>query len=484
MKRKPSNRKVLDGFEPFVSKVMRDWNVPGSAVAVVRNGEIILSRGFGYSNIRSKQKFTPDTICPIASVTKSFTAMAVGMLIDDGKLSLNDRVRDYLPSFELHDKNASEAMVVRDLLCHRTGLPRHDGMWYLTDYSRMDILDRLKHLELSRDFRTTYQYNNLMFLVAGLLIGAVSGSSWEEVVKERILTPLGMNDTTTSITQCMKNPRLATSYREMKGKLRVIEHKVFDNAGPAGAITSTINDMIKWVQFHMNGGVVGRKRLVKAETLAEMHKPQMVNNSPMEYHAETPVQCYGLGWAVSTYRGPKRVQHGGNITGFSTLASFLPDDDVGMFILTNRRGNPIRHIVECNLYDRVLGLDEIPWSRRMKATVRKNEEKQKLDKRAKAKARKKNTKPSHPLRDFLGSYEHAAYGLVSVERKGHSITISHGENRGILKHYHYDVFTMKPDKLYSEYQVQFNAGVEGSIESLAIQLEPTVDPIVFKKTKE
>ncbi len=471
----------LSGVDSLMRKVMRDWNVPGVGLAVIADGEVALSRGYGLRDIKRKLPVQADTIFPIASVTKSFTAFAVGLLVDEGKLEWDKPVRDYLPEFRLHDEAATARIAVRDLLSHRTGLPRHDGMWALTQLERSELFQRLRHLPPSADLRALYQYNNLMFMAAGMLIQKLAGQTWEEFVGERIFQPLGMRDSTFAIRDVSQHPRLCTPYWGRKGEaLRAMPHLEFESVGPAGTINSTVEDLSRWLSLHLHGGKLGRKALIRPETLAEMHSPQTVMPGPYKF-PEIPMGAYGMGWMISVYRGYRRVEHGGNINGFTTRISMLPDEGLGVVFLCNRRHTWLRNVVEFFLYDRLLGLEPRPWSARFKRLEREATAEEAARKKRKRKERKRGTRPSRPLAEFAGSYEHPGYGAITIRRNGRGLAASYGRYTWQVKHYHYDSFDFLEKTRDSELTGTFVSKASGEIEGLLVKVEPAVAPVLFAK---
>jgi CubicO group peptidase (beta-lactamase class C family) len=267
---------ALEGFDEFVSAAMKSWNVPGLAVAIVRDGTVVLAKGYGLRNVRSNLPVTADTVFAIGSSTKAFTTMAMGILVEEGKLDWDEPVTKYLPRFALMDTFAGERMTPRDLVTHRSGLPRHDLAWYNATLSRRELVERLPHLEPNAGFREKFQYQNLMYLTAGYLAGEVDGTSWEDVLRSRLLEPLGMKNSNFAVSDSQKTPDFATPYT-LKEKAPIdVPFRIIDAVGPAGSINSTANDMAKWLQLHAGGGVVDGTRVVAARQIQEMHRPQMV----------------------------------------------------------------------------------------------------------------------------------------------------------------------------------------------------------------
>lgn len=468
------------GMDDLIGRVMRAWNIPGVAVAGLRDGKVVLCKGYGWRDLEARRPVTPETVFPIASVTKAFTTLLMGMLVDEGKLAWDQPVRDYLPEFSLHDPLASARATPRDLVCHRTGLPRHDNMWDFTAFSRPEIFARLRHLPLSRDFRAAYQYNNLMFMTAGVLVERLTGRSWEENVRERIFAPLGMGSSAPVLPDVLDHPELVTPYLERNGRLRAVPPKDFTSCGPAGTICSTAADMLQWVRFHLAGGKVGRRRLIEEKTLRQMHSPQMVVPGPHPWK-EIPMSAYGLGWLISTYRGYRRIQHGGAIDGIRTVASFLPDEGLGIVVLTNKHDHTVMHAIEYGFYDRMLGLDPIDWNRRQKRQWVKMKERQATEKKRRRAESHQHGRPTRRLSDYTGDYEHPGYGPLRIERRGGDLHLTLGRFSSPLRHRCHDTWEFHESVWDNDYTVRFEADAAGGIATAAVPLEPSVAPIVFTR---
>lgn len=473
----------LEGFEKFVTKTMEEWKVPGLGISIVKDGKVIISKGFGFRDVKKGLKVTPRTLFAIGSCSKAFTAVTMGILVDEGKLDWDKPVREYLPSFKLKDPFATEGMTPRDLVCHRSGLPRHDSMWYGSSATRKELFDRLQYLEPSRDFRTTYQYQNLMFMTAGYMVGKIAGTTWEKFVLDRIFGPLGMNDSNFSVEDSKKAPDFALPYMEKEGKVIEIPFRNIDTVGPAGSINSNVIDMTDWLLLNLKKGKFGEKQIISEESLREIHSPQMISSKSYKYD-ESFYSTYGMGWGITSYRGHLMLSHGGGIDGFTARVTFMPRDNIGMVIFTNMSGTPLPAIVVYNAYDRLLGFDQIPWNKRIKDQRDKAKEEAEKAKKEKDKDRKLNTKPSHPLGDYAGDYEHPGYGVVAIKKEGDRLKGVFNSISFDVKHYHYDIFEMNNEFLDITQKVSFFTDNKGNISSLSIQLEDSVEAIVFTKMPE
>jgi CubicO group peptidase (beta-lactamase class C family) len=485
----PGAKPSLDGLDDFINQAMKDWKVPGLAIAVVRDDKVILLKGYGYRDLEKKSPVTPNTLFAIGSITKSFTVTMLGMEMDEGKVDWDKPVRDYLPTFKMYTPALTEEMIVRDLITHRSGLPRHDLMWYSSDFPREDILRRLQYLEPSKPLRTKFQYNNLMFMTAGYIAGQLNGTSWEDAVSQRVFKPLGMTGTNFSERDTQHSADFAEPYRKGHDLKAELKHIPFDQQcpdrcamGPAGEINSNVADMSKYLLFHMNHGKLEGKQLLSENNSVQMQTPQMTMGGAAPYK-ELGEGSYGMGFFISTYRGHKTVDHGGNIDGFSADLSFMPADKIGVVILTNLDGNPLPEIVANNVYDRLLGLDLVPWNQRFLESEKKGKEAEQEAKNKGYVPQKKGTHPSHDLKDYVGDYSNPGYGVVGIAAEGDGFKFTLNKVSKPLKHYHYDSFQVPEDPLdpFEKLKITFLTDLNGDISSVSIPLQPDVKDIIFTR---
>lgn len=472
-------RKKLDKLRKYVNEIMKDSKVPGLAMGIVKDGEVIFAEGFGFRDLEQKLPVTTKTLFAIGSCTKAFTTMGIGMLVEEGQVDWDKPVRTYLPSFTLKDDYITANMTVRDLVTHRSGLPRHDALWYGSPFTRREIFDRLRYLDFSAGFREKYQYNNLMFMTAGYLVGQVTGSTWEDFIKKRIFKPLGMTGSNFSVEVSKKTDDFAQPYSIKDEKVKKIPFRNIDEIGPAGSINSCVDDMLKWIRFHIDKGKIGEEQLVAESAMKSMHTPYMHISSPMGSNEQSHAN-YGLGWGISMYRGHKLVQHGGGIDGFVTYTSFMPFDSMGVFVVNNAASS-ISSFAGMYAIDLLLDLEPIDRYAKMKEDREKAKEREEKEKKEKEKERVEGTHPSHSLEDYAGEYEHPAYGLVTITHDGDSLSGQFNSFDFVLEHYHYDVFKTKGEIAFGEMKMSFSSNTKGIIDKLMIQLEPAVDDIVFVK---
>lgn len=474
---------VLSGLREVIEQGRKKMNVPGVTVAIVKDGELVWSEAFGLADMKNGISMTTDHILPIGSSSKAFTATAAVMLASEGKIDLDKPVRYYLPEFEIADPIASRESTPRDLLCHRTGMPRHDLMWIgWDDLDRRDLVaNRLKHLPASKPFRSTWQYQNHMFATIGYLIERVSGRAWEDFIRERIFQPLGMTDASFRVGT---DARYAKLYTEQDDVISENPPLVLDAIGPAGSINATAEQMAKWVLFNLNRGRVGDQALVDESTFAELHTPNIPYRLlPFEFR-EMVTLGYGLGWFIDLYRGHRTVGHGGNVNGASALVSMLPELNLGCVILTNADGTLLGYAIANEVYDRYLGCaGSRDWFDAYHSAI--GEVRGPM--LAKAKAiydTKIPGKPtSHELSDYTGTYSHGGYGEAIVTLKDDQLVLQFHANRLALTHLHYDIFTF--ETMGMPFPVTFRTGVKGDIDSLCIPFEGLTAPIeFFRQEKE
>jgi CubicO group peptidase (beta-lactamase class C family) len=481
--------KALEGFDDFVNQAIKDWHGAGAAVAIVQGDKVVLLKGYGYRDVEKKLPITPKSLFAIASITKSFTVSDLGMLFDEGKGSWDASVRSLFPAFKMYDPVLTEQMIVRDLVTHRSGLPRHDMVWYSSDFSRNDLIRRLQYLEPNRPLRSTFQYNNLMFMTAGYVAGLLDNKKWEDSLRTRVLTPLAMNTTTFSLKELQASPDFALPYqkgRDLKAELKRMpfEETCPDTCalGPAGELNSNAEDMSHYLLFHMNKGVYEGKRLLSESNSSQMQTPQMTIAGTPDY-PELGENAYGMGFFISTYRGHKRIEHGGNLDGFSSIFTFLPNEKIGVVVLTNLDGTPLPDVIAFNAIDRLLGADQIPWSKRFLDSEIAGKQSEADAKSKGYDLRKKDTHTSHDIKDYLGDYENPGYGIVSIAEEPGGLLVKINKLSLHMKHYHYDVFEVPydPQDPFSKQKLAFSSDLAGDVSSLSMPLEPRVKDILFTR---
>lgn len=438
----------FSGLDHYIQTTMQEWKVPGVAVGIVQGTKPVYLKGFGVRNIETRQPVTPDTLFDIGSCTKAFTAASIAMLVDEGKMNWDGKVDRYIPFFHLYDPMADENVTIRDLLTHRTGLPGADLIWYGSSYSRDEIVRRLAYIHPDAGFRTLFQYQNAMYVAAGVAVGKVTGSTWDAFVQQRIFQPLGMNNSDTSATVVQKTSDYASPHIIHDGKVEVIPWKNIDDAGPAGSINSSVRDMAKWISLQLNDGVFDGKRLISSKSMREMHRPQMIV-SPGEiqtvFFPDSMQLSYGFGWFIQDYRGHQLILHPGDIDGFSALTVLIPEIHTGYEVLVNLGGGSYRQALGYHIADMLLHLPEKDWSAHFQAMDSKFEAMEKAQAASWESKRNPNTHPSHDLAAYAGTFNNPAYGTATVSANDGHLALRFHSITSPLDHFQYDTFLIHLD---------------------------------------
>ncbi|WP_044591742.1 serine hydrolase [Bradyrhizobium sp. LTSPM299] len=465
-------------LDRLAADVMADWRVPGAALAVVQDDKVVLARAYGQRDVEADLPVTPATQFAICSITKSFTATAIALLHDEGRLDWAKPVRDFIPEFRLNDPVATERVTVLDLLCHRTGLPRHDWVHEPGDLAPADMLGLMRHLELSRDIRSAFQYNNLCYNVAGLLIERLSGQSYQAFIRARLTDQLGMN-VGFNIDDLEASSEPARPYK-MYEDTRLPAFRLPITTTASGAMTTSVVDFANWMRLHLGQGAFDGERILPAALIGELHAPRVYNTLPG--YAEFGPAHYGLGFQCNSYRGDRLVEHGGGWIGWNTQMTLLPDFGIGIAVFTNRSPNQVPWTLTLHVIDRLRGREPIEWRERFRKRRDEFLAHLQLDKDARAKARHNDTRPAHGLAAYAGDYAHPAYGVMSIKEQDGAL---HWSWRGLfatLVHRHFETFETPevldryvPDSL----PITFLTNRDGNIVSLSAPLEPAVADIVF-----
>jgi CubicO group peptidase (beta-lactamase class C family) len=459
---------------------MADWKVPGAALTVVQDGEVALLKAYGQRDMEANLPVTPSTQFLICSITKTFTATAVALLHNEDSLDWTKPVRDYIPEFRLHDPVATERVTVRDLLCHQTGLPRHDWVHFPGDRTPAELLGPMRHIELSRDIRAAWQYNNLCYNAAGLLIERVTGQSYEAFIRSRLTDKLGMTVSFT-LDELEASPEAAKPYMMHEDeRLPALRHPIRTIAG--GAMNTSVADLAHWMRLHLAKGEFEGERLLPAALINELHAPRIYNASGGD--AEFGEAHYGLGFQTAHYRGDRLLMHGGGWIGWSTLMTLMPEFDVGVAVFTNRSPNEVPQILTWHIADRLRGRDPVNWRERHRKRREEFLAHLQINKEARATVRHSGTHPAHDLAAYAGDYSHPAYGAMSIRVERGALHWSWRGMSAIMAHRHYETFELPEakDRLLPDLlAITFLTDREGNVVSLSAPLEPMVKDIVFTR---
>ncbi|MES1225307.1 MAG: serine hydrolase, partial [Bacteroidota bacterium] len=450
------------------------------------------AKGFGYRDYENKIPVTPNTLFAIGSCTKAFTASIIGTLVKDGKLDYDKPVQNYLPELKFYNDEMNNKITLRDMMCHRTGLPRHDYSWYFfTTNSRDSLLQRIQYMEPSAGIRERWQYNNFMFFAQGVVAEKITGKKWEDNVREKIFVPLGMSNSFFSVDDMAKNADASIGYGLKNDSIiKKLDYYHIDAMGPAGSINSCVNDMSKWVITWINDGKYEGKQIIPETHRNEAISSQMVVGGAMpdKENPDIYFSNYGFGWLMSSYRGHYRVEHGGNIDGFSASTCFFPSDSVGIIVLSNQNASSVPSIIRNLIADRMLKLKYKDWNSELKARVEKAKKQDSEAKKAATPPEKKITTTTHALTDYEGLYTNNGYGTFDIQVQRDSLFAFVGNKTIWLRHKLYDIFDVFEkdakegiDTTDNNSPMQFQMNTNGDITNVDISLEASVKPISFTK---
>lgn len=444
----PLDFKALD---KYYTQMVKDWDVPSASIGIVKDGELIFTGNYGVKKVGETAAPDKNTLYAIASNSKAFTSAMIGMLVQEGKLGWNDKVKKHLPYFAVYDPWVSDHVTIRDLLSHRVGLGtfRGDNIWYQSNLSSREIIQRIQYVPQAFDFRAGYGYSNLMFITAGEIIQTVTGKTWAENVQERILDPLGMNRTIATIRDLDKVGNYATPHARKDDQNYVIPWANWDEVAATGGIISSVEDVSKWMIFNLNHGIIGEDTLLSASTRNMVWTPH--NNRFVDHTSKNDFERhfngYGLGWGLSDYHGRLKVGHTGGYDGMITAINLIPDENIGVVVLTNGVKSPIMAASYYAL-DYVLGIEnQKDWSEDLLERTNKYAESDTRIADRKSK-RVLKTKPSIKVESMLGDYHSDMYGRISILQKGKELKLEFEHSpllSATLTHWHYDVWEIKWD---------------------------------------
>jgi CubicO group peptidase (beta-lactamase class C family) len=462
-------------IDKIVQEGLKTWQVPGAAVAIVQNDKVVFLKGYGVRELGGGQAVTARTRFGIASLTKAFTTTALAMLADEGKLAWDDPVRQHVPFFRLVDPLADENVTLRDLVCHRTGVGRHDLLWLRAPWGPEETVRRLAYVKPSHSFRSRYEYNNIMYLAAGLATGSAARFPWHDFVRQRIFVPLGMADAEFTRSAVLKTADHASPHHlQDDGKLKVIAWYDDDKQVRAsGSIKASARDLGNWLRFQLMGGTFAGKRLVSARGLAETHTPQTVirrEGGMKAAHPEATQLSYGLGWMIEDYRGRLLSTHGGATQGFRARVVLVGRSKLGIALLMNADSGTSEasmHLAVTNgLVDLLLGLPRKDWNGYYAALCRNEKEALRARQAALEAGRRKGTRPARELTAYAGSYCDPGYGKAAVTLEKGTLVLRWSSFTSRLEHFHLDTFRVRGDPLVARDLVVFHLGADGEVATL------------------
>ena len=476
-------------LDAYVARVMKTFEVPGLSLAVVKNGQVVVAKGYGVRKLGDTAPVDAKTNFGIASNTKVMTATALGILVDEGKLRWDAPVIDYLPWFQMYDPFVTRELTIRDLLVHRSGLGLGAGdllWWPSSTYNRREIATRLRYIKPATSFRSAYAYDNVLYLVAGEVIEAISGQSWEDFVTARILKNVGMTGTTVRHSDAAKGGNVAVPHAEIEGKVRPIAPFDSDNTNPAGGVNSNADDMAKWMNVVLaRGKLADGTRLILEATWRQITTgvtPVPIGTPPPELAAQRPnLRAYGLGLNVQDYRGQRMLIHSGGLPGYVSRVMMFPEAGLGIAVLTNQESGEAFDAIAYRVADHFLGLPATDWADAyQKASARQRASVADTDRKAAA-ARNTASRPSLPPAGYAGKYTDPWYGDITIEQQGDKLVMRFGHTPslvGDLEHFQYDTFIAKwrDRELRADAYVTFALTPEGTVEQARIRaVSPATD---------
>jgi CubicO group peptidase (beta-lactamase class C family) len=471
--------KSLSGFDNYMSKILTDWNEPGAGVAIIYKGELVYVKGFGYRDYGNKLPVTRNTLFQIASNTKLFTTVAAGMLVEEGIFKWDKPIKESVPELEFYNDFLNNQVTLRDMLGHKTGISRHDMIWFQSDFSRKELFNRIKYLEPSIPLRQDFIYNNLMYTAVGYSIELRTGKTWEEYVKENIFTPLEMNNTVFSIAEMQKSSDHGVPYNEKRDTTLLYKIPLKEDGagvGPAGSIITSLDDLSHWVIALMNDGKYKNKEVIPKSIIDESLKPGIAfRNSELEDkgYKERLNSTYGMARNIEIYKGNVLTKHGGAMPGFHSQVIMLPYDDIGIitFSIGDQGASLGNTIIGYNLVDRLLGLEQTDWNGRRLADHIKGKE---LSQKARSQVgfdHVEGTSPTHTKRDYVGTFTNEAYGDFEVDYKNDSLYFNFRNTTLTLTHYHYNRFDTPDDEDFGKWSINFRINPQGEISAAVVSID-------------
>lgn len=479
---------VKDSIDNYAEKAMKDWEIPGMAVCIVKDGKVVFMKGYGVTETGTNNKVDENTLFMIGSNSKAFTATALAMLDADSVLSLDDKVTKWLPQFRLDNKAAGEQAIIRDLLCHRIGFQTFQGdfTYWTSNLGSMEVIEKMSHIKAAYPFRTKWGYTNAAFLTAGMIIPAASGLRWEDYLSQKIFQPLGMNRTLALSKDYPSATNKCEPYTAFEGKIVHIPYCLIDNLAPAGSIASSVNDMSKWVMMQLDNGMYEGKQIVPASAIGQTRLPHSILGNGFRLFNEGHFGLYGLGWFLEEYSGREIVSHTGGVNGFVTSVTLVPEEKLGIIVLTNTDQNSLYEAFKWEILDAYLQLPFRNYSNLYLQyyNTQKMEDMEK-DKRMKDSVAMHNA-TALPLKAYTGNYFNDVYGDMEV-------VIENGEMKMKFSHHpdmyaklealggnrFYAVFS---DPEFSKAIFPFNV-IDGKVKSVTVKVADFIEynPYIFEK---
>lgn len=461
-------------FDAYIQQAVTNYELPGLAISVIKDDQVVYQKAFGFANLETKRELTTDATFAIASLSKAFTAAAIGILVDEKKLKWTDKVSEYIEAFDLSDDYVASQLTIEDVLAHRSGFDTFDGdlLWYSSDYTREEIINRFANYPMSFGFRTEYGYQNIMFIIAGEIIEKASGTSWEKFIETRIFQALQMNNSYTSIENYPESLTIAEPH--VKGTLDEIRN--YDNAGGAAAINSNVQDLSKWIKFWLNKGVFNGDTLLSESSYQNIITLQTpIDPSGFERRNGINFKGYGLGWFLMDYQGAKVAHHGGGLPGYISKIFICPEMNLGAIILSNGEtslpASLMYHLLD-HYHGKKVQEDwtklYLDFSKRSDARLEKLQEER-------LSSRKATIKSQFTNQDLVGSYIDKVYGEARISEKGGKLIFTMLPSKKLfnseMEHWHYNTYRIRfKDKFLPDGFLTFSQDAEGNVIGLKIDL--------------
>jgi CubicO group peptidase (beta-lactamase class C family) len=478
----------LEGLDGYIEAAMKQWEIPGLAIGIVKDDRLVYARGFGVRELGKPEKVTEKTFFAMASQSKAFTATALGLLISEGKLRWDDPAIKHLPWFQLYDPYATRELTVRDMLCHRCGLGTWQGdlIWYASDLSRAEVLRRVRFLEPESSFRSRFGYCNLMFAAAGDIIPTIAGVTWDEFLRHRFFEPMGMSRTNTDVRAMERLDDVARPHTLVKGKIVPIAYRITPGTAPAGAINSCVQDWAQWVRVQLNRGTLDGRRIVPAAIIDETRTPQTLMGTRVEGD-KLQFSAYGLGWMLREYEGRLLIAHGGGLDGMLSQTILVPEEKLGVVVLSNYDEQEFYGELPYHVIDAYLDVPPKDRSGRL-LKARKEREGKARDDEEKDRPRS-GTRPSLEPSGYAGVYRHPAMGRATIAVKDGKLFIQVEHNPGLsgeLRHWQYDTFRVEwADPYLRTSLIPFRLDESGQVDEFRMKVRPDfVDPMEYRFTRK
>lgn len=416
---------VKDSLDLYVERALKEWQIPGVAVGIVKDGKVVLMKGYGVCETGGTDKVDENTLFMIGSNTKAFTATAVAMLHAGNKLSLDDHVQKWLPDFKLYDPWVTKEANIRDLLCHRLGFETFQGdfMYFDSDLSVAEVREKMAKVKPEYSFRSQWGYTNSAFLTAGEIIPKASGRTWAQFIRDSIFTPLGMSRSLAMSTEITNATNKAAAHTVDHGVLKKIAYGNLDNLAPAGSISSSVNDMSHWVLMQLNNGKYNNKQVVAAAAIGQTRLPHSILGNGGHRFTRSHFALYGLGWFLQEYAGRKVIAHTGGVNGFVTSVALLPEEKLGIIVLTNTDANNFFEALRNEIMDAYLAL---PYRNYSGLALTESKEEQKEEEAWLKKEKDTvamHVAPSLPLSAYTGTYKHNVYGNMNIKQENGKLIV-------------------------------------------------------------